>query len=525
MKKPNQRVFIRGLVILVLVGFLIEPLSQLRAQQSAERVIARVTIPNDKERLRFLGLGLDVLEMREVNDLFILSTPDQVEALRGAGWSITIDKTQTSTLREQLINSFNGGYRTVSEMRSFLEAKAAQYPNLAEFFVYGQSWEKLTTGGAPGYDLFGIKLTNKQRPGPKPTFFLMAGVHSRELTTSELALRLVDYLLNLYGVDGDASWLLDEHLIVIVPSSNPDGHAIAEQGFLQRKNTDTNYGGGCPIPPTAFDQYGVDLNRNSNFKWGIINPPSEPRCGQTYPGPVAASEPETSSLENLVRSLFPDQRGALDTDPAPLTTTGVFLTIHSYSNLVLWPWGWTAGAAPNGADLTLMGEKFASYNGFTPGQSIELYPTSGTTDDWAYGELGIPAMTFEVGPSSGACGGFFPPFSCLDGGTGGSFWPRNLPAFLYAARLARTPYLLVRGPSPESASVTNTSPDTVTLQAQFSEQYNGGQTISAAEYYLDTPPWNGGVAVSMSASDGSFNSPVETATATVGPLGGKHLIY
>jgi len=53
-----------------------------------------------------------------------------------------------------------------------------------------------------GSDLFGIKLTNRQRPGPKPTFFLMAAIHARELTTSELALRLVDYLLSRYGVMG-----------------------------------------------------------------------------------------------------------------------------------------------------------------------------------------------------------------------------------------------------------------------------------------------------------------------------------
>src|ERR1044071_9542027 len=129
-----------------------------------------------------------------------------------------------------------------------------------------------------------------------------------------------------------------------------------------------------------------------------------------------------------------------------------------------------------------MGTKFASYNSFTPEQSTALYPTSGTTDDWAYGELGVAALTFEVGPSSATCGGFFQPIACLDGGSGGNFWLRNLPAFMYAARIARAPYQLALGPSPESVTATANGQNGFDLRAQLNEQYNGGQSVSAAEY-------------------------------------------
>lgn len=489
-------------------------------------VVARVTLRNAEETGRFVQLGLDLLEMRQGDDLFILTTTVQIEELRAKGWKISVDRQQTDLLnQQQAANTFSGGYRTVQEMKDYVNSKAVQYPNLAEVFTYGQSWEKVHSGGTAGWDLFGITLTNKQITGPKPTFFLMAAIHAREITTSELALRFIDYLLTNYGTDGDVTWLLDEHKIVIVPVANPDGRVIAQNGFYQRKNTNTTYGGGCPNPPTVSSQFGVDLNRNSHFKWGTVNGPNEPLCGQTYPGPVASSEPETTAMENLVRSLFADQRGPLDTDPAPLTTTGMFLTLHSYSNLVLWPWGWTTGPSPNNTSFTYMGTKFASYNSFTPEQSTALYPTSGTTDDWAYGELGIAALTFEVGPESGTCGGFFPPFSCLDGNTGGNFWLRNLPAFIYAARIARAPYQLASGPSPESVTATATGPNNFDLRAQLNEQYNGGQAIAAAEYYIDTPPWRGGTPVVMSALDGSFNSMIETAAANVGPVFGKHLIY
>ena len=494
------------------------------AQQTAgEVVVGRVTVATPEEMTRLLGEGLDLLEHREASDLFILTTPEQLDELRGRGFRVSIDEEQTAVVRGQAGGlSFNGGYSTVPEMRSRLETRAAQYPTLAETFVYGDSWQRLN--GQGGHELFGIRLTNTQISGPKPTFFLMAAIHARELSVSELALRFIDHLLQGYGVDADVTWLLDEHLVVVVPVVNPDGRRLAEQGYFQRKNMNPTNGFGCSNPPTVTNQSGIDLNRNFNFKWGTVNRPTESPCGQTYPGPTAASEPETAAIQSLVRSFFADQRGGGDTDPAPLTTTGVLLTLHSYGDLVLWPWGYTGATAPNAPDLTLIGRKFAGYNGYTPQQSIQLYPTSGTTDDWSYGELGIPSFTFEVGLSSCTCGGFMPPYNCLDGQSGGSFWPRNLPAFLYAARIARTPYRLVRGPTVETLTVIE--PDGATeVHARIDEQRNGGQRVAAAELYLETPPWRGGTPIPMTPLDGSYDTTVETAAVSLGALTRRQLAF
>ncbi|PWU25149.1 MAG: hypothetical protein C5B48_02730 [Candidatus Rokuibacteriota bacterium] len=509
-------------------------LATAAAQPAADQpVVARVTVKTASDLLRFMARGLDVLETRDGDDLFIVTTPAEVDQLRIEGWTISIDTAHTSLIRRQQQEQrqrwlaaqpprerlFLGGYRTVPEMRAFLDDMAAQYPNLAEVFVYGASWERLTGGAAAGHDLFGINLTNKQRAGPKPTLFLMAAIHARELSTSELALRFVDYLLANYGVDADATWLLDEHLVVVVPVVNPDGRVLAEQGYLQRKNTDTSMGT-CSIP-----NIGIDLNRNSSFKWGTVDGPGQSPCAETYPGPVPVSEPETAALQALVRSLFPDQRGPNDTDASPITATGLLITLHSYSDLVMWPWGFTSVPAPNAADLSAIGRKFAAYNRYTPQQSVRLYPTSGTTDDWAYGELGIAAFTFEVGPGGGACGGFFPPFSCLDGGVGGSFWPRNLPAFLYAARIARTPFQIVQGPTAEATTATLRDDGKIDVDVLLDGQDNGGRPIAAAEYYLDTPPWNGGTPIALAPSDGAFDSAVEVASAVLEPFTERHIVF
>ncbi len=509
------------LLALCVVAIGVQPAT---AQQDDSAVIARLTTRSQAETEQIVRLGLDLLEARDGDDLFVLTTQAEIDRLRAQGLEINVDPEQTAQLQRVGASSFMGGYRTVPEMRALLDQRVAQYPNLARVFDYGDSWEK-TRSFQAGHDLFGIELTNKERTGFKPTFFLMAAIHARELSTSEIALRLVDYLLQNYGVEGDATWLLDEHRVVIVPVANPDGRRLAEQGYTQRKNRNYTYsaaaGETCAEPPSGGSQYGVDLNRNASFAWGVVNAPTEPKCGLTYPGPAPASEPETAALENLVRQYFGDQRGESPTAAAPLDTTGVLISLHSYSNLVLWPWGATSAEAPNGAQLRLFGEKMAGYNGYTPQQSIELYPTSGTTDDWAYGELGIAAFTFEIGPQFGTCGGFMPPFQCLD--QGAAFWPRNLPALLYAAKVARTPYALVIGPTPETLHAAPTNKGTQ-LIAEFDEVRNGGQAIAGAEYYVDVPPWRGGTPAALVAADGAWGSTRETATAAI-ELSGRHLIY
>lgn len=525
---------------------MLQPVGRVASAQQQltdKPLIARINVRSQQELERLVALGLDLLETREGDDLFILTSPAEVRRLSGQGWRISVDEKQTALLRGQRPDlrqsraqtsepgasqvgaaSFRGGYLTVPEMRTFLDDRAAQHPDLAEVFVYGSSWERLNRGSAAGHDLFGIKLTNKLRPGPKPTFFLMAAIHARELSTSELALRFVDHLLGGYGVDADATWLLDEHMVVVVPVVNPDGRRLAEQNQMHRKNMNDTNGGSCLND--AFSHVGIDLNRNHDFKWGTVNTPDVNPCDQVYPGNSPASEPETSALQDLVRSLFADQRGPADTDAAPPTTTGVLITLHSYANLVMWPWGHTSNAPPNGAGLALIGGKFSGYNGYTPQQANQLYPSSGKTDEWAYGELGIASYVFEIGLGEGECGGFMPPYSCLDGGAGGSFWQLNLPAFLYAARIARAPYQLAQGPTPEAlAAIPSATAGVFELRAQLDEQRNGGQAIVAAAYYLDTPPWAGGTPVALTPADGSFNGTVEVATASVGPLTGRHTLY
>lgn len=484
----------------------------------------------------------DLWEYNNVPERYVLVSGDAAvqRALIAQGWTVAIDEAATAKLERSAaeLRTFFGSYRTVDELYADLEAWVAASPTLAEIVDYGQSY-CLGEGGCttpdgdtwPGFPLRAIRLTNEDVPGSstisgttvsrgaKPVFFLMAGIHSREITTPEIAMRFARELLDGYGTDADTTWLLDYHEVWIVPTANPDGHWLVELGatdayggwpFFQRKNAnndvDIDGAADCPLwPPSSFAQFGIDLNRNHSFGWGPPGSSDQP-CDMTYRGPSAASENETAALETLIAALYADRRGPALTDPAPDDTSGVFITLHSFSNLVLWPWGHIEDPAPNKVDLKAIGDKFATYNGYLscqPSLSDCLYASNGASDDYAYGELGVPAYTFEIGDE------FMPPYGVIDD----EQWPDNRPALRYAAKIARTPYQTVHGPDTLNLTVTGTGL-TLTVAASIDDTVNGGDVVAAAQYTIDTPPWvEGTIASPLVPVDGIFDETAKVVTA------------
>jgi hypothetical protein len=308
-----------------------------------------------------------------------------------------------------------------------------------------------------------------------------------------------------------------------MPIANPDGRKWAEAGYHWRKNTDND--DGCIISY----KYGTDLNRNSSFHWGGA---SNDPCYETYQGPAAASEPETQAVQGYVASIFPDQRSPGDETPTPDDATGVFITLHSYGRWVLFPYGFRPAAAPNDAQLETLGRKFGYFTDYVVCQSGEpgcIYLTTGTTDDWAYGELGVAAYTFELGTV------FFQ--SCAD--FEGTIVPDNMPALMYAAKAARRPYQTPAGPEAVQAAITPTvafpgSVLTLTATADDARYDSNGwgsepvQAIGAARYTVDGPAWiTGVITYPLSPVDGAFDASVEAIQAVVDTTGwviGRHLI-
>jgi murein tripeptide amidase MpaA/uncharacterized membrane protein len=491
-------------------------------------VVARIYFDSRAE-LENLTARLDVWEVNQKEGYLVAMVTEQhLEMLAQAGFRVEIDQAKTDQIHQPLVPLLGQGpdsipgypcYRTVEETYADLQDLAVEYPDLIELMDIGDSWEKDQNPDA-GYDIWAMRMTNENIPGPKPTFFLMAEIHAREYPTAEMAMRFIEYLLAGYETNADIHWLLDYYEIHVVPMVNPDGRKEAEGGQWWRKNTDND--DGC----NSYPSYGTDLNRNYGFHW-VGGGSSTYPCDETYRGPEENSEPETLAIENYVVTLFEDQRGPLDTDPAPITTTGSLITLHTYGELVLWPWGWTATDAPNHTQLQTLGRKYAFYNDHNPQQSNDLYPTNGTTDDWTYGQLGIASYTFEMGND------FFQDCDTFQN----SIYPKNRQALVYAFKATRQPYIDPKGP--ESLYLSALPEDihpgqAVNLTATASDERYGGsgeptQNIAGARYSIDQPSWiEGSVTYPMEASDGSFNSKSEGVKATIDTSqlsAGRHTLF
>jgi len=463
-----------------------------------------------------LAAWLDIWHVDpDTRTLTALVWPEEYAALVDAGYHLEVDAQRTIQI---LAPPGYPCYRTVEELYATLaQTITLNYPGITKLVVYGDSWEKTLPGGADGYELYALEITNKAIPGPKPVAVINGGIHAMELTSPEVAMALVKYLTTNYGYDPDVTWLVDYHKIIILPMLNPDGHKKAEIGQLWRKNTDND--DGCNDP----GRWGTDLNRNFYFKWGCCGGSSAAPCQSTYRGPSPDSEPEIYHYEDFVRSRIPDQWDYSDTltVPAPVTTTGILVDMHSYDPSILYPWGWTDANAPNDTDLKAIAEKYGSLSGYPVKRS--LYRVDGLTRDWGYGDLGIPTFTVELGTDN------FQNCNDLPG-----IIADNLPALFYFIRIARTPYMLVHGPDVSNITLTPSATVTappVQLSATISDAQNGGQAIAAAVYYVDVPPWVTTTATiphPMTAIDGTFDAAVEEVQAELdihNLSSGRHTIF
>ncbi|MCB1626106.1 MAG: hypothetical protein KDI48_00165 [Xanthomonadales bacterium] len=443
----------------------------------------------------------------------------EYQRLLDADFKLLLDGERTRVLREPAaLRSIPGFacYRTVEETSQTLQQLVLDHPDLARMQTIGDSWERAQQP-AEGYALEVLILGNQNVPGPKPTLFIMGAVHAREYTTAELVTRFAEGLLADYQDNAGVRWLLDTHEIHLLPQSNPDGRKQAESGQLWRKNVNENYCG------TTSSNRGADLNRNFPYEWGAHEGSSPEPCDSTYRGLSPASEPETDAIVDYVRSIFPDRRPDDLVTPAPADTQGMFLDLHSFSQLVIWPWGFTDTPAPNGTELTTLGRRLAWFNGYTAQQAIELYVTDGTTDDFAYGELGVPAYTFELGTE------FFEDCSTFEE----LILPQNLAALRYALNVSSLPYQWPSGPDLLSLAAAPIEPGEQALffaqadDRRF-QQANGQeatQRIIGAQIRSDAI--DGPVVAFMSALDGSFDDDHEVVVGFVDSSGrsvGRHLL-
>ncbi|MEU0031172.1 M14 family metallopeptidase [Streptomyces sp. NPDC006335] len=332
-------------------------------------------------------------------------------------------------------------YLSVAEIESAITSLHDAYPDASEVITPPH----LTHEG---------RTTRLLRVGTRqadevPAILLLGGIHAREWVPPDALVSLAADVLEAHdratGLGYGASTFTAAQVTQVVqnlnlfffPCVNPDGRAFSQTtSATWRKNRRP-----APAGSTGSSCIGVDLNRNFDFLWdhtskfapdADVHTSSEPCNPQVYRGPAAASEPET---RNVV--------WALDTYPQIQWMTDV----HSAVPVILHNWGSDQNQCTTPADNFrnpsldgIRGRPDDSIGEFIPERDLKisvelaermndavravrgvdykvqaaygLYPTSGTSDDYAYSRhLTNPAATKVFGYTIECGDSFQPAFS------------------------------------------------------------------------------------------------------------------
>ncbi|MEM7754059.1 MAG: M14 family zinc carboxypeptidase [Planctomycetota bacterium] len=341
------------------------------------------------------------------------------------------------------------------DLQEFLGQLLADFPALLSVQEIGRSQAE----NRP-IDAYTISTGPAADGGPKPAVFFTGMCHAREWISPMTVLYMMRGMLDGYGTDSSITRVLDEIDIHVVPVSNPDGYAFSweSQRFWRKTRRDNGDG-----------NFGVDWNRNFSEGFGLGS--SGNTNSDTYRGTAPFSEPETQTIRDFMLSR-PEILAHVD--------------VHSYSQLILYPLGYTFDPAPEPqrtAMATLaetMSDTIASVSGefYNPIQASGLYIAGGTSMDWTFGGAGVLSWTYELRPSSQFEGGFAPPPDQI--------LPTAIETFeafqdLFEAAASGVVGRVLGGPP---VTVNEAQPTPVSIE--LAPAFNGGITPASATLYTRT---------------------------------------
>jgi hypothetical protein len=358
------------------------------AAAAAGRKLMRIPIKN---RLVFEQLrrpGIEILAVNKDGIIDALVDDKQVDYVFSLGYPVSAVSIDDISLAPAALDANLGMYHTYAEMESVITAWESNYPAICDVFTVGSSIE--------GRSIYGIKISDNVSVDEldEAEVLFMGNHHARELMSVDVPLRFGEYLLVNYGIDPTITSRVDTREIFFIPMLNPDGHVYVENnhggswGSWWRKNRRIN----------ADMSIGVDLNRNYDYEWGYDNIGSDPEPSSwTYRGPSAFSEPETQAVRDFVNT----------------REFTMWLSYHSYGELLLYPWGYIPVHTPDHRYYHRLGELLTETNGYYAGNLLmgAIYPVNGDSDDWGYGEQATKNKIFAFTPEMNtyAQGGFGPP--------------------------------------------------------------------------------------------------------------------
>ncbi|WP_393097553.1 M14 family metallopeptidase [Streptomyces sp. LN325] len=362
--------------------------------------IHQSTTPVTRTAIQQTGVTVDEADEETV---VVSGRADQARELRRLGYEVSPlgsapnRSNGPGDLRLLDFPSADSKYHNYAEANAEIDQRIAAHPGIMSKRVIGKSYQ--------GRDIIAVKVSdNVAADENEPEALLTFHQHAREHLTVEMALYLLRELGAGYGSDSRVTSMVDNREIWIVPDLNPDGgeYDIATGSYRSwRKNRQPNSGS---------SYVGTDLNRNWNYRWGCCGGSSGSTSSETYRGASAESAPEVKVVADFVRGRVVGGRQQIRAG----------IDFHTYSELVLWPFGYTTAdtatgmTADDAAAFKAVGRKMAASNGYTPEQSSDLYITDGSIDDYLWGSQKIFDFTFEMYPTSSSGGGFYPPDEVIE---------------------------------------------------------------------------------------------------------------
>jgi len=432
----------------------------------------------DRDAVAATGAAIDYIEHGILN---ITATRAEVSAIQALGFEVEAVRAPTRTDASGDVTTLDfppsdSAYHNYAELTTVVNQVVSSHSNIARKISIGTSYE--------GRDLMAVKISdNVGTDEDEPEILFNSQQHAREHLTVEMAIYLLNLFTDGYGSDSRITNIVNTREIWIVPTVNPDGseYDIATGSYRSwRKNRQPNSG--------SF-AVGTDLNRNWDYLWGCCGGSSGSPSSSTYRGPYAFSAPETQALRDFVNSRVVGGEQQITAN----------IDFHSYSELVLWPFGWTTANTPSGMTtdqyntFATLGTQMAATNGYTPEQSSDLYITDGSSIDWMWGVHGIWAYTFELYPGSSSGGGFYPPDEVIPTQTA-----RNREAVLMFSEYADCPYRVI-GKESQYCGGGPVDPPGSTVWADDFESATGWTTDPSGTDTATTGQWERGVAQATSS--------------------------
>ena len=336
--------------------------------------------PGDRAELDQLGFTYDVVtEDLVARDLALDAGPHPLQILPGPDYS---------------------DYRHLADYNAEMAELAEKNPSLVKLF-------EMKRPSLEGRTIYGLEIAADVKSEDGRPIFYMDGVHhAREWPASEFTMLYAHFLTEKFGKDAEITSLLKKTRVILVPIVNVDGFNYSRESVTSvnqpARDATENLGGvngfegywrknrrsltGVTVPGAQVnpDAYGVDNNRNYAYLWGDQQGGSSNNIyDQDTRGEAPFSEPESANVRDIIMSR---------------NVTGV-ISNHTYQASVLRAGG---GDAPDDATLIKIGQEMADLLGFMNNASVG-YPTTGTTDDWAYAAMGALGFTIEHGESGFHC--------------------------------------------------------------------------------------------------------------------------